>query len=302
MGRRKANYFSLAIIMIVLLLTLLAIPAQGEEWAVGETKEVDIGNGPENSEFPNYLFNISNLKPGDTATRTLAVSNNGLRDFSYSAKIKNVSGDEEFLNTLRLEVTDGNVTFYDGPVGTSESQLFAQRPLSVDSGETLQFLVVFPNTEENQNHLQGDEAQFVLELVAEDYMQTNFGFKKITGGGTVEHTGNSGGSEGFNVMPTSEGLRVMLNYIEHDKSSSIKKIKVNQELAYNTREITENGKVIGIEFDVMGVVNNAESVRLHVIMVDHGEPGNQDLFNVKIIEGYNSGHDVITGGNVQIHY
>jgi hypothetical protein len=131
-------------------------------------------------------------------------------------------------------------------------------------------------------------------------------FTKITGGGK-----QSGNSFGFNFSAFKTDLNVQLEYNDHNPETDIKKIKVNDNSATNIKEIRDDGgAVIGVQFDVAGVVSFESSdknpiVNLHIKVVDRGEPGEKDEFELKItngqFEGYSSGNDKIKSGNIEIH-
>src|SRR5690606_6161732 len=57
------------------------------------------------------LFDISNMKPGDWAPRTITVMNSGSKDFVYQMQLQN-TGDERLFNELILEIKAGDTELY----------------------------------------------------------------------------------------------------------------------------------------------------------------------------------------------
>jgi hypothetical protein len=243
------------------------------------------------------LFHLTNMKPGDWATKTLLVQNKGSLDFDYNLSSKLTSGSELLYNHLLLNITDDRgFTLYNGKLSGLKS--IDSRYLESYAEEKLYFKIEFPW--ELGNEFQGLQTEVSFEFNAEESIKSDFDFKKITGGGTIEE--NNKKSFGFNVIPKKEGLSVNLEYTDHN-SQPLKNIHVN-DYAYNVKEIFDNKTIVGIEFDVIGASDEG-LVKLHVKMADYGEPGRGDTFFLKIIDGpykgYNSGNENITGGNIQLH-
>jgi hypothetical protein len=309
-GMKKNQRFSLflllmimSVVLVILSTTLAARQASGEDWGNREQKEVDIVTDP-----TDYLFQLSNMKPGDSATKQLIITNKGERNFTYFTEIQYKSGSREFMNSLHLRVEDiRGVNLYDGSLLNLNFDSFVLRYLPVNAEDLLVFTIEFPDSGTVQNNLQSEIVNFELSLKADEYINRDLGFKKITGGGTIEHNKtrkNSGKSYGFNVIPKKDGLSVNLQYTDHS-NQFLKNIHVN-DYAYNVNPIMHNQVVVGIEFDVIGEIEK-ESVRLHLMMIDNGEPGKDDQFSLEVIDGpeefknYKSGIENVTGGNVQIH-
>ncbi|MGF3105777.1 hypothetical protein [Rossellomorea sp. DUT-2] len=131
-------------------------------------------------------------------------------------------------------------------------------------------------------------------------------FTKITGGGK-----QSGNSFGFTINALNQGMNVQLEYNDHQRDTDLTQIKVNNKSATNIKQIRDkDGVVIGVQFNVTGGVKSDSSDKdqemdLDIKIVDYGEPGNQDEFELKITngqyEGYTSGNGKIESGNIKIH-
>ena len=50
-----------------------------------------------------------------------------------------------------------------------------------------------------------------------------------------------------------------------------------------------------------GEVNGAGPVRYRIDLTDAGEPGTADTYRIRLDGGYDSGEQVLEGGNVQLH-
>ena len=108
------------------------------------------------------LFDISNMKPGDWAPRTLTVQNSGIKDFVYQMQVEN-SGESMLYNELLLEVKAGNQELYQGKLAAFNS--LPERELTSGTKENLDITIRFP--EHLGNEFQGLNASFVFSFVAE---------------------------------------------------------------------------------------------------------------------------------------
>lgn len=145
-------------------------------------------------------------------------------------------------------------------------------------------------------------------------------FRRITGGGTLigpDYESKANYSFGFNICQDNIGLKANLEYNEgHHGKASTKKGEANplqikiKGYASNIKLIsTENGT--GVEFDIPCVIrtltsnNEREINTAHIKIVDNGDPGSDDKFNLTIIDGpikgYTSGASNIQSGNIKIH-
>ncbi|MFD2923520.1 TasA family protein [Halobacillus naozhouensis] len=127
--------------------------------AAEEEKEVNIGTSPES-----VLFEVSNLKPGDTMTRQVEISNLGVRDFTYTTVSKLAGGSEKLFRALRIQVTDQTgMQLYAGSLkGLSELD---KRSLKVSEEDRLTLTVEMPF--ELGNDYQGLAGRFEIKFTAE---------------------------------------------------------------------------------------------------------------------------------------
>ena len=51
----------------------------------------------------------------------------------------------------------------------------------------------------------------------------------------------------------------------------------------------------------LATINGAGSFEYTLDLVDFGEPGTADTYRIRLSNGYDSGEQVLVGGNVQIH-
>lgn len=152
-----------------------------------------------------------------------------------------------------------------------------------------------------------------------------FGFTSITGGGQVTNDDDGRNSDnrsfGFNVHANETGLHVNLNYnASHRGNSNRNNVDATSPTHIKARGYASNieyvedddGNIIGVEFEIPVTVrtlhdNNERVMNLaHVRLVDRGQPGQNDEFQLTIIdgpsEGYVSGLQTITNGNIKIHH
>lgn len=109
------------------------------------------------------LFNISKMVPGEWASRSLKIKNNGQQDFSYLSSANLKSGSSKMYDALLLEIKDANGELYKGKL--SDFNKLDPRFLSSSSHETLTFKVEMPY--ELGNEYQGLECEFEFKFYVE---------------------------------------------------------------------------------------------------------------------------------------
>ncbi|MGN7408085.1 TasA family protein [Sporosarcina sp. SAFN-010] len=115
-----------------------------------DKKELDISLSPKDT-----LFDISNMKPGDWAPRTLTVKNSGSKDFNYYMHLQN-NGEKKLYNELLLEIKSDDKELYQGKLAAFKS--LPARKLTNRSDENLDITIRFP--EHLGNEFQGLDAVF----------------------------------------------------------------------------------------------------------------------------------------------
>jgi len=108
------------------------------------------------------LFDISNMKPGDWAPRTITVQNSGTKDFVYLLQLQN-NGEKKLFNELLLEIKAGNIELYQGKMVDYKS--LPERKLTSGTEENLDITIRFP--EHLGNDFQGLASDFVFSFTAE---------------------------------------------------------------------------------------------------------------------------------------
>jgi len=134
------------------------------------------------------LFEISNMKPGDWAPRTLTVENSGSKDFVYQMQLQN-SGDKKLFNELLLEIKAGDKELYQGKMAAFKS--LPASKLTSGAEENLDITIRFP--EHLGNDFQGLTSAFVLTFTAEgrDYPGNGGGDNPGDGGSDNPADGGS---------------------------------------------------------------------------------------------------------------
>lgn len=111
-----------------------------------------------------FLFNISNMKPGDWAERELRVKNGGEKDFNYSIRVDNKQSDRKLFNELDLKVYEGDksILIFDDKLKNFTG--FKPKPLKKGVTDSLFFQVEMPY--ELGNQFQQTSAYFEIIIVA----------------------------------------------------------------------------------------------------------------------------------------
>ncbi len=108
------------------------------------------------------LFDISGMKPGDWAPRTITVQNSGSKDFVYQMTVQN-SGENKLYNELMVEIKADDTELYQGKLSALET--LPERRLASSAEEKLDITIRFP--EHLGNDFQGLTAAFVFSFTAE---------------------------------------------------------------------------------------------------------------------------------------
>lgn len=145
----------LVLISCISFFPVTSVFAEGENEA--DTNELDISLSPTGT-----LFDVSNMKPGDWAPRTLTVKNTGSKDFDYQMKLQN-DGEKKLFNELLLEITSGDTALYEGKL--ADFNTLPARKLVGGSEENLDITIRFP--EHLGNDFQGIASSFTFTFTAE---------------------------------------------------------------------------------------------------------------------------------------
>jgi len=143
--------------ILICLLIVILIPAKIVVADTSNTPQLAIEVLPSDS-----LFNITDMKPGDWAPRTVTIKNNGLQEFDYQLRVIN-DGPDKLFNELLFEVNDQSNEVYDGKLADFET--IPLRSLTSSNVEELDLTIRFPN--ESGNEFQGLHAQFSIVFMAE---------------------------------------------------------------------------------------------------------------------------------------
>ena len=181
--------------LFLLLISGISFSQVTTAFAEEEEKEIDITLSPKET-----LFDISNMKPGDWAPRTLTVINSGSKDFEYRMELQN-NGDLKLFNELLLEIESAGQKLYDGKLTDFTST--ATRKLISGSEENLELTIRFP--EHLGNDFQGVQSAFTFTFTAEGKDQTavSASTKGLIDSGNVK-------TNGFNLPQTGVQFLNML--------------------------------------------------------------------------------------------
>jgi len=163
-----------------------------------DQNEIDISISPKDT-----LFDISNMKPGDWAPRTITVKNSGSKDFVYQMQLQN-SGDKKLFNELLLEIKAADKELYQGRLAAFKS--LTTRKLTSGTEENLDITIRFP--EYLGNDFQGLASAFVLTFTAEGRDYPGNGGSDNPGDGGSDNPTDGGGdnpTDGGGDNPTDGG-------------------------------------------------------------------------------------------------
>lgn len=138
----------LNIFVLVLIFSLTIINS-----FAANNQEIDIATSPER-----ILFDLTNLKPGDWAERTLTIKNNGKQDFKYLSSSNLKGGSKKFYNELLLKISDKDQVLFDGKM--KDFSRLDPRFIAKNSFEVLFFKVVVPEELGNEFQGLGSEVEF----------------------------------------------------------------------------------------------------------------------------------------------
>lgn len=142
------------------------------------------------------FFDISNMKPGDWAHRTITVENTGSEDFVYHMKLQN-SGEKKLFNELLLEMKVGEQELYRGKLAAFKS--LPARKMSSDIEENLDITIRFP--EQLGNDFQGLKSVFAFSFTAQGKNSTAV---QVVTLGQIDSGGPT--TAGFSLPTTSTNL------------------------------------------------------------------------------------------------
>ncbi|WP_042355374.1 TasA family protein [Bacillus rubiinfantis] len=147
LGRKVIKFF------IGVTILIFCFTPSWEINANAETQEIDIATSPEK-----VLFELSNLKPGDWAERSLTINNNGKEDFNYVASSQFRDGSKKFFNELLLTISAEDKVIFDGKL--KDFNKLESRVLTQNGSEKLDFKIVIPEHLGNDFQGLGCEVQF----------------------------------------------------------------------------------------------------------------------------------------------
>lgn len=191
-------------------------------------------------------------------------------------------------------MTDANGAFSIELPHVNDSYTTFVHPQSVPPGATLlvpaEGYYSFSLTNENQFF---EEAYFVFNCSTASPPAGDCG--KVTGGGWIDGT-PSGEKANFGVSGGPDGWG-HLNYIDHGTGLHVRSTAVT---AYETDPTDADGRIIRYN-----VVVGSASLTAIVRVIDRGEPGTHDWFEISLSTGYHAAGELggarPGGGNIQLH-
>jgi LPXTG-motif cell wall-anchored protein len=166
------------IVSNALLITLFMTSIGNTRAAPNDVAEVDIATSP-----TKVLFDVDNMKPGDSATRSITISNKGQQDFDYTMSTDLKAGSKKLYQELNLKVSDSEGELFNGKLDGFKG--FEARTLVQSASEDLTFTVEFPA------HLGNDFQGLATEVEFKFYVQGTLGGLLPVDGPKLPDTGTN---------------------------------------------------------------------------------------------------------------
>lgn len=115
---------------------------------------------------------------------------------------------------------------------------------------------------------------------------------KITYGGRILAANGDKATFGGNVQ-SNKG---QLEYQDHGPATDINVHSIDVQSVFCVSDAASAATIVGL-----ATVNGDGSFEYRLDLVDFGEPGTTDTYRIQLSNGYDSGEQVLVGGNVQIH-
>jgi LPXTG-motif cell wall-anchored protein len=146
-------------ILAFTFILFLLVPFSTQAAVNGKENVIDLSVEP-----GKVLFDLSNVKPGDSVARKFKVMNNGDQDFNYLINNSFKSGSEKFYNELLLKIEDSqkNIVF-DGKL--KDFQKTNSSLLKSKTTNELLFFIKIPM--ELGNEYQGLNCEFEFKIYVE---------------------------------------------------------------------------------------------------------------------------------------
>ncbi|QTC40517.1 LPXTG cell wall anchor domain-containing protein [Bacillus sp. V3] len=154
------NKIRFGISILIIIMVLFAPGTLQAEENNNEQKDIDISVSPSP-----ILFNLTNVKPGDSMSRNITITNKGKKDFQYLFTNTFMSGSEKFYNELLLVISKGKESLVEGKV--KDFKKMNLRTLKSGSSETFEITVEIPY--ELGNEFQGLSTEFQFNFLVEGF-------------------------------------------------------------------------------------------------------------------------------------
>ena len=116
---------------------------------------------------------------------------------------------------------------------------------------------------------------------------------KVTYGGRI--TAANGDKATFGGNAKADGLKGQEEYQDHGPAADLNVHSINVQSVVCSRDGTQ-ASIFGT-----ATINGGGSFDYRIDLKDLGEPGSSDTYRIRLSNGYDSGVQVLEGGNVQLH-
>jgi hypothetical protein len=207
--------------------------------------------------------------------------------------VENASGT---FSAVATTAADGTFTLELPHIG--DSYLAYLHAPTIPPGATVQLpsgsVYAFALTDARQSF---EQANFVLDCHHDEPPVGDADCGKVTGGGWIFSSGQEKASFGVSGGTMGDGFWGHLNYIDHATGLHVRSTAVTD---YEQDSTNANGRII--RYNVLIGTGTGTAV---VRVVDNGEPGARDLFEITLSTGYTArgelGGGRPGGGNIQLH-
>jgi len=233
---------------------------------------------------------IVNVIPGPPATLVLtpATDTNTVDDqHCVTATVKDAFGNPTPGITVRFSVAGSVTTTGSATTNAAGEATFCYTGPALPGADTI---TAYADTN-NNNVRDGTEPQgtaaktWVIPASTEGC--------KVTYGGRI--TAANGDKATFGGNAQANGLKGQEEYQDHGPATDLNVHSIEIQSVVCSRDGTQ-ASIFGT-----ATVNGSGSFNFRIDLKDLGEPGSSDTYRIRLSNGYDSGVQVIEGGNVQIH-
>jgi Bacterial Ig-like domain (group 1) len=252
---------------------------------------------PDSNYGANYVVGQTCLQPpppGTPTSLTLAPkteTDNVFTTASETATVKDANGNPVPGVVVRFTVTGANPTS-----GSQTTDQFGQATFSYTGQNTgVDTIKAFADTNNNGSQDAGEPSDTATKTWVTQ-VTTPGCTVKITNGGTIVAANGDQGSFGGNAQASSSGSSSgQEQYQDHGPKQPLNAHSID------VSSVTCNAQQTQATIEGHATINGSGSYTFQIIVQDNGSGGSSDAYGIRLSNGYNSGVQPLSGGNVDIH-